>query len=161
MTQALIEKENDPKVYCSVPKVITYLLHLYKSSFKPILPENFASHDTKKKCPPASFPPQILSKKKDFVFLKNECMDFKKNFSHTTIWMKNRCFLPPFLIFLLYSIIIYIKKTSNHYHQQQTNQKIHEFSWETIWCFHFQLSSFSREMDKELKFLNENAIHNF
>ena len=48
MTQALIEKENDPKVYCSVPKVITYLLHLYKSSFKPILPENFASHDTKK-----------------------------------------------------------------------------------------------------------------
>jgi len=27
MTQALIEKENDPKLYCSVPKVITYYIY--------------------------------------------------------------------------------------------------------------------------------------
>ena len=120
-------------------KVITYYIYT-NPHLNPYYQKILLAMIHKKKCPPASFPPQILSKKKDFVFLKNECMDFKKNFSHTTIWMKSRCFLPPFRIFLLYSIIIYIKKTSNHYHQQQTNQKIHEFSWETIWCFHFQLS---------------------
>jgi len=73
MTQALIEKENDPKVYCSVPKVITYLLHLYKSSFKPILPENFASHDTKKNTLPPLFLPNCPK-----YYLKRKILFFKE-----------------------------------------------------------------------------------
>ena len=56
-------------------------------------------------------------------------MDFKKNFSHKYYYLNEKSlFFASFsYISAIFDYYIY-KKTSNHYHQQQTNQKIHEFS---------------------------------